>query len=167
MSRLIINVLLWIAAVGCGVIAGLYFAFSTFIMTALDRAGTVPGTLAMNSINVVILQSSFMPLFWGTTLVSLALAVIGLVHWREPGGVMVAAAGLIYVVGMFGVTMFYNVPLNNALAAADPHTTEGIAMWGRYMKEWTSWNHVRTLTSLAASVLFMVAIRARYGAALF
>src|SRR4030095_7380096 len=99
MSRLV-NVLLWVAAVGCGVIAGLYFAFSTFIMTALDRAGTVHGTLAMNSINVVILQSLLMPLFWATTLASLVLAAVGLVHWREPGGVMLAAAGVIYVVGM-------------------------------------------------------------------
>jgi len=160
MSR-IINVLLWFAAVGCGVIAGLYFAFSTFIMTALDRAGPVPGTLAMNSINVVILQSLFMPLFWATTLASLALAVVGLSHWREPGGVIVAAAGLCYVLGMFGVTMFCNVPLNNALAAADPDTSSGVAMWARYMKEWTLWNHVRTVTSLVASVLFMVAIRGR------
>jgi len=29
------------------------------------------------------------------------------------------------------------------------------------MKEWTLWNHVRTVTSLVASVLFMVAIRGR------
>jgi len=160
MSRLI-SVLFWVAAVGCGVIAGLYFAFSTFIMTALDRAGPVPGTMAMNSINVVILQSLFMPLFWATTVASLALSVVGLVHWRESGGVMVAVAGLIYVIGMFGVTALYNVPLNNALAAADPHTPSGVALWARYMKEWTLWNHVRTVTSLVASVAFMVAIRGR------
>jgi uncharacterized membrane protein len=160
MTRLI-NLLFWIGAVGCGVIAGLYFAFSTFIMTALDRAGPVPGTLAMNSINVTILQSLFMPLFWVTTAVSLVLAVVGFAHGREPGGMLVAIAGLIYFLGMFGVTMFYNVPLNNALAAADPATADGVAMWGRYMKEWTLWNHVRTVTSLAASILFMVAIRGR------
>lgn len=160
MSRLI-NVLLWVAAIGCGVIAGLYFAFSTFIMTALDRAGAATGTLAMNSINVVILQSLFMPLFWATTLASLALAAIGLVHWREPGGLMVAAAGLIYVVGMFGVTIVFNVPLNNALAASDPQTSAGVAMWARYMKEWTVWNHVRTVSSLVGSVAFVVAIRGR------
>jgi uncharacterized membrane protein len=128
-------------------------------MTALDRAGPVPGTLAMNSINVTILQSLFMPLFWVTTLVSLMLAVIGFAHWRESGGLMVAAAGLIYFLGMFGVTMFYNVPLNNALAAADPATADGVAMWGRYLKEWTVWNHVRTVTSLVASILFIVALR--------
>lgn len=159
MSRLI-SVLLWVSAVGCGLAAGVYFAFSAFIMAALDRTGPVAGTIAMNSIDVTILQSPFMPLFWATTLASLALAVIGLVQSRQPGGAMLAVAGLIYVVGMFGVTAACNVPLNNALAAADPHTAAGVAMWGRYMKEWVLWNHVRTVTSLIASALFMVAMRA-------
>jgi uncharacterized membrane protein len=161
MARLI-NLLFWVGAIGCGVMAGIYFAFSTFIMTALDRAGPVPGTLAFNSINVTILQSLFMPLFWVTTLVSLVLAVVGFAHWREPGGLTVAAAGVIYFLGMFGVTMFFNVPLNNALAAADPATADGVAMWSRFVKEWTPWNHVRTVTSLIASILFMLAIRARF-----
>ena len=54
--------------------------------------------------------------------------------------------------------MFFNVPLNNALAAADPNTTSGVAVWNRYKKVWTLWNHVRTVSSLAASVLFTKAI---------
>ena len=112
----------------------------------------------MNSINETILQSLFMPLFWATTLAGLGLAVIGFLHWREPGSALMAAAGLIYVLGMFGVTMFFNVPLNDALAA------DGAAIWDRYIREWTLWNHVRTVTSLAAGVLFMVAITARLGA---
>jgi len=160
MTRLI-NLLFWVGAVGCGVIAGLYFAFSTFIMTALDRAGPVAGTLAMNSINVTILQSLFMPLFWVTTAVSLVAAVVGFAHWREPGGMMVAAAGLIYFLGMFGVTMFFNVPLNNALAAVDPASSEAAALWARYPETWTWWNHVRTLASTVACALFIAALVAR------
>jgi len=141
--------------------AGLYFAFSTFIITAFDRAGPVPGTVAMNSINVTILQSLFMPLFWVTTAVSLVLTVIGLAHWREPGAPMVAVAGLVYFLGMFGATMFFNVPLNNALAVSDPTTADGIAMWSRFVKEWNLWNHVRTVSSLLASILCIVALRER------
>ncbi len=57
--------------------------------------------------------------------------------------------------------MCLNVPLNDALAAANPATADAVAMWSRYIKEWTPWNHARTVTSLAASILFMVAIRSR------
>jgi uncharacterized membrane protein len=69
--------LLWFCALGCGLMAGLYFAFSVFIMSALDRLGPAAGAAAMNSINAVILRSLFMPIFLLTSLASLALSVIG------------------------------------------------------------------------------------------
>ena len=115
----------------------------------------------MNSVNVTILGSLFMPVFYGTTLASLLLAVISLSQWRDPGAIMLVAAGLIYVVGMFGITLLFNVPLNNALALADPGTAAGSTAWVRYVKDWTVWNHVRTIASLAATVLFIIALRAR------
>ena len=80
MLQAVVTGLLWFAAIGCGLLAGLYFAFSTFIMTALGRIGQVSGIMAMNAINAVIVQSLFMPLFLGTTLASLLLAIAGVVR---------------------------------------------------------------------------------------
>jgi uncharacterized membrane protein len=65
------------------------------------------------------------------------------------------------VLGMFAVTMIFNVPLNNALAAADPVSHEAASLWTRYLADWTAWNHVRTVASTAACVLFIAAIAAR------
>jgi uncharacterized membrane protein len=62
---------------------------------------------------------------------------------------------------MFGCTIFFNVPLNNALAAADPNSASGVAMWGRYLKDWTLWNHVRTVASFIATVIFILVLRVR------
>ena len=158
MAQTVVNVLLWFSALGCGLLAGLYFAFSTFIMTALGRIELVHSVSAMNSINATILRSLFMPVFVGTTLSGLALAIAALSHWGRPGAVLMLAGGLIYVVGMFVVTMVCNVPLNNRLAAADPANAETTSVWARYLKEWTLWNHVRTISSLAASAFFIAAI---------
>lgn len=36
--QILVPGLLWFSAIGCGLLAGLYFAFSTFIMTALGPA---------------------------------------------------------------------------------------------------------------------------------
>ena len=116
--------LLWFSAVGCGLLAGLYFAFSTFIMTALGRIDQAAGISAMNSINVVIVQSIFLPLFMASTFASLLLVVLSLFRWSEPDAWLMIAGGLLYVVGMFIVTMMFNVPLNNALAAVQPATSE-------------------------------------------
>jgi uncharacterized membrane protein len=151
----IVDILLWFCIVGCGVIGGLFFAFSTFIMTALGRIGQAHGALAMNSINEVILRSLFMPVFLGTTLASLLLAIVALLQWGQPGSVAMLAGGLLYVIGMFVCTVVLNVPLNNALMR------EPAGVWARYLKEWTLWNHVRTAASIGAVILFLIALLAR------
>lgn len=161
MTQSIITTLLWFSALGCGLLGGLYFAFSTFIMTALGRIGQAPGISAMNAINAVIQRSLFMPFFFGTTLTALALTVVAIVRWGEPGAWMMLAAGGIYVPGMFVCTMIFNVPLNNALDAVDPAGAEAAPAWARYLTDWTFWNHVRTLACLAASALYIGAIAAR------
>lgn len=160
----VITALLWFSAIGCGLMGGLYFAFSAFIMRALERIGAAPGIAAMNAINTGIVRSLFMPLFLGTTLAAAALAVLAFLHRGVPGSTAMGAAGLLYIAGMFVCTMVFNVPLNNALASANPATVAGEAVWTHYLKTWTLWNHVRTLASLAAAALFTAALVARCSA---
>lgn len=157
-TNVVIRSLLWFSAIGCGLMAGLYFAFSAFIMTALDRIAQVHGVSAMNSINSTILRSLFMPLFFGTTGASAVLVIVGLLHRSEPGSHAMLAGGLIYIAGMFLCTVFLNVPLNQALAAVDPSSAGAAPVWARYLKEWTMWNHVRTIASAGASALHIWAI---------
>ena len=161
MLQVLVTGLLWFSAIGCGLLAGLYFAFSAFIMTALSRIGQGAGVAAMNAINVAIVQSLFLPIFLATTTASAALTVIALFRWGEPGAMAMAAGGVLYVLGMFGVTMILNVPLNDALAAADPAGHEAASLWSRYLTDWTLWNHVRTVSSTAACALFIAAIAGR------
>jgi len=161
MSTIIVTGLLWFSAIGAGLIAGVFFAFSTFVMTALGRSGQVPGILAMNSINSTILQSLFMPVFYGTTLTSVALAVIAFSRWGGSRSMVVLAAAILYVLGMFVCTIVFNVPLNDALAVVDPASTDGAAVWTRFLSDWTFWNHVRTVAALGAAALFTFALSSR------
>jgi len=159
MRHFLVSGLYWLSAIGCGVMAGIYFAFSAFIMTAFAHIGAPSGIAAMNAISVEIVRSVFMPLFLGTTLAAGLLAALAFFRWSEPGSAATLAAGTLYVLGMFMVTAIFNVPLNDALAAVDPSGAEGAALWARYLREWTFWNHVRTVASLGASVLFVIAMR--------
>ncbi len=45
------------------------------------------------------------------------------------GGKLLLLGSLLYLVGTIGVTMVFNIPLNNALAAARPETAEAAALW--------------------------------------
>ena len=160
MTQTISTGLLWFSAIGCGLLGGLYFAFSAFIMTSLGRIDRGAGIAAMKAINVDIVKSLFMPLFLLTTVSAAALVVLAIVRWGEPGAVAMLLGGIVYVLGMFVVTMIFNVPLNNALAAVDPASGEAASTWARYLKDWTLWNHVRTLACTAATILFIAAIAA-------
>lgn len=153
----LITVLLWFCVLGCALLGGLYFAFSAFIMRALRDSG-MAGVTAMNAINRVILRSAFMPLFFGTTLACGALAVIGLMELQDPRARYLIVGGLLHVAGMFLVTMFCNVPLNNTLQAVTAESRTGMAIWNDYLRRWTLWNHVRTLSCLAAAALLMSAL---------
>ena len=160
--HLAITLLLWFAALSAGLMAGVYYAFSGFIMRALAELDPPGGMLAMRSIDRVILRSSFLPLFLASTVGCLFLVAYGLVWADQPGALPMAGGGALYVLGMFAVTMLANVPLNNALEAADPASAEGAALWNRYLVRWTAWNHVRTVSCVAALGLFVAAIALRW-----
>ncbi len=147
------------AALGAGLIAGVFFAFSNFVMGALRKLPAAHGIAAMQSINVVVLNPVFLGVFMGTAILSLVLLVAAFFGWPSPRAICLAAGAVLYVIGCFGVTLLFNVPLNNALAAATPESAEGAKLWRGYLSRWTMWNTVRTLASLAATACFIVALR--------
>lgn len=144
---------LTVAAIGAGLMAGVYFAFSGFIMRSLDQLGEAPAADAMNAINKVILRSWFMVLFFGSTLLYVFLAALAVFETDLAGRWLLFATGLIYVVGMFLCTAIFNVPLNNHLADAGSDNNAKAETWKHYFKRWTRWNHLRSVCSLAALVL--------------
>jgi len=153
MSSSIITALLWTAALSSGLIAGVYFAFSGFIMQAFRKIDTTQFIAAMNAINETILRSLFMPLFFGSSLISVLLIIVAIANWDEAGSELTLIAGAIYFVGMFVCTVLFNVPLNNTLAKIDPDSVDAHHVCSRYLKTWTKWNHLRTVSSLVTCVL--------------
>jgi uncharacterized membrane protein len=146
------------SALGCGLIAGVFFAFSTFVMKALAQQPPAQGIAAMQAINITVINPWFMTAFLGTAATCFVLAVSSLLKWHQPGAVYLLVGSLLYLLGTFLVTMLGNVPLNDALAIADPNSTEGATLWAKYLTDWVLWNHVRTITPLAAAALFAIAL---------
>jgi uncharacterized membrane protein len=146
-----------LGAVGSGLIGGVFFAFSTFIMQALARMPAAQGIAAMQHINVTVLNPWFLGVFMGTGLISAGVIVLALMQAKSGAALLIVAATL-YFVGTFLVTMVCNVPRNDALAAATPDAAQSAVLWAMYLQEWTFWNHVRTVAALAACATFCVAL---------
>jgi uncharacterized membrane protein len=155
---MMVTMLLWFSALSVGIMAGVYFTFSVFVMRSLDALEKPAGMIAMQSINRIIQRSLFLPLFFVSSLTCLTLAVLGTMNWGDPGTWQMATGGALYVVGMLLVTIAGNVPLNNALEAVDANGAEAEAMWRRYMQRWLPWNHVRTVSCTISMGLLIDAI---------
>ena len=143
-------------ALGCGLMAGSFFAFSTFVMKALATLLPAAAVRAMQAINLGAPRGTFVAAFVGTAAACTALAFHALLGWSRPGAGFRLAGGLAYLVGSFIVTIAANVPRNDALAALDPGAVNAATEWMRYLSEWTAWNHVRTVAALIAAALLTV-----------
>lgn len=150
-------ILTLVAAVASGLMAGVFFAFSVFVMGALARLPAPQGIAAMQSINIVVINPLFLGVLFGTGALGLALALLSLAAGAASGLWLISGA-VLYVGGTILVTMFGNVPLNNALARADAASAAGAALWQRYLVRWTAWNHVRTVSGIAATAAFALAL---------
>ena len=145
-------------AIASAAAGGVFFAFSTFVMPALRRLPAAQGIAAMQSINVTAVLPPLMLLMFGTALACVALIVVAVVDWSP----WLLAGAAVYLVGEIVVTIAYNVPRNNELAAMDPASEDDAARWPAWEREWTAGNHVRTVAGVAAAALLLQATLSRW-----
>jgi uncharacterized membrane protein len=127
-------------------------------MRSLGRLTPSQGIAAMQSINIAVINPVFMLVFLGTGLTCLILACSSFYTWNIRGAGYLLAGSLLYLLGTRMVTMVFNVPWNNRLAAVDPATENSAILWKAYMSSWTAWNHVRTAAALGAAVCLIIAL---------
>ena len=139
---------------GSAIIAGVFFAFSSFIMKALAKLPSSEGIAAMQSINVVVLNPGFLGTFMGTAALSVVIAVVAIMGWGTPWAPWLLAGAVAYFVGTFLVTGLGNVPLNDQLAAVSARDSGAVPVWQHYLARWTLLNTIRTIAAVVAALAF-------------
>ena len=160
MSRLL-SLSIVASAFGSAILGGFFLSWSNLVMPALARIPAIAGIAAMNATNEVVYNPLFFLLFMGVPLLGALLAIHAAMNLGRSGSPAIVAGAVLVICGMFGVTMFGNVPMNEALAALDPESATAAEYWQAVLDRWTFWNHVRTLACLAAAVCFGLALGAR------
>jgi uncharacterized membrane protein len=152
------------AAVTSAVVGGLFYAFSTFVMRGLDRVEPVEAIAAMRGINAEAQANApFLLVFVGSAVLALGVGIAALLRLSQPGTGYVLAGAVLGLVA-FIVTIAFNVPLNDQLAAVDParlSAADALREWRAYLGPWTAWNHVRTVAPVLGSVLMLIGLRYR------
>lgn len=155
-----INIILTLAATTTALIAGLFYAYSCSVTLGLGRLPDAEYLSAMQSINRAILNPVFFISFMGTLIL---LPVTSWMHYGQPVStrfVLLLAATLIYIIGVFGVTVVGNIPLNNGLdrfniqAASPEAITNQRAV---FEARWNGLNTVRTISSILSVMLVIIA----------
>ena len=144
------------AILGSAVVGGIFFAFSNFIMRALDKVPAPAGLQTMQSINVTVLNPGFLGLFMGTAVIFAVLAVMALLDWGAAHSPYLLGAAVAYIGGTWMVTGVGNVPLNNRLAKLEPDEEGSDAAWHDYIQRWTRLNSQRAGAALLAAFLLLI-----------
>lgn len=145
-----------LSCLGSGMMAGLFVSFSSFMMKAFSSLENEEGMRAMQAVNRFILRPSFLFVFLGTAVLSVAAALLAYLS-QGPWAYTISASAT-YVIACILSTIRFNIPLNDRLEKTDPLTVEGHEFWRQYVNQWTKWNHVRALACVVTAILLAISL---------
>lgn len=147
------------AIVAYALVAGVFLAFSDFIMRSLALTSGIGGVEAMQAINREVFRWVFMTLFLGMAVISLVIGGYAWINLSGLSALLILSAAIVYLIGCLGVTIMFNVPMNEALAGKDVSAEVTRDYWLQtYVPRWTFWNTVRTVASTASAALLLVGL---------
>ncbi|WP_419698302.1 DUF1772 domain-containing protein [Mucilaginibacter sp. NFX135] len=154
------TLILIITATATALIAGLFYGYTCSVNLGLGKLTDSEYIAAMNSINVQILNPLFFASFMGTLLLLPLSAYLNYTPgMNNTRFILLVSAALVYVIGVFGVTMFGNVPLNDALARLNAETASAkdlSAYRTMFEEPWNFLHNIRTLANVISLILVIV-----------
>ncbi len=142
-----------LSTLSTGLVAGLMYAYSCSINPGLGRLTDHEYLTAMQSINRAILNPLFFMTFMGTLVL---LPVSAWLSYDTSRFGYFLAATIVYAIGVFGVTIAGNVPLNEALdkfniGTASPEQLS--AQRSLFEQKWNMFHAIRTVANVLSALL--------------
>ncbi|MFW2332906.1 DUF1772 domain-containing protein [Ilumatobacter sp.] len=139
-----------------GLMSGLLYGWSVSVIPGTRRVSAGNYVDTMQHINRAIVNPAFIIPFMGIPLVLGGAAIMQFRSGDHRRGWLLAGATATYVVGVLGVTIGRNVPLNDALDAFDLRGSADDAIERRrssYEAPWNRWHYLRTIASVGSFAL--------------
>ena len=145
-----------------GLVAGLLFSYSCSVNLGLHHLTDIEYIKTMQAINVEIQNIYFFIVFMGLLLLLPASTWLSCSANKKATFYLMLIATLLYFIGVFGVTMFGNVPLNNLLAKINLANTseETLSTFRNHFESnWTQYHLIRTSASIVSFLLTILAFQ--------
>ncbi|MEV8613834.1 anthrone oxygenase family protein [Amycolatopsis sp. NPDC051373] len=139
------GVVLVVAIVAAGLIAGLFYSYAVSVMPGLARADDHTFVTAMREINIAIVNGWFLLTFLGAPLLATAAVVLDLVAGGR-GALPWLIAGFALLLAMIVISAVKNIPMNNALDRGMASLAE---LRGQFETSWVRWNLLGAFASTA------------------
>jgi len=155
-----VHLFVWaLAILSTGLMAGLFFTWSNAVMPGIGKMDNTAFLGALKSMNKVILNPLFFLVFFGSVVLTLLTPFLAFKVVSKKVFTVLLVAGVVYLAGMFLVTVFGNIPLNRSLenSMLDQLTTEQLQdMREKIEAPWKRLNWIRTVSSLVAFLLLLI-----------
>jgi uncharacterized membrane protein len=155
------NIILLLTTIAVALISGLLYAYSCSVNIGLGRLPDATYITAMQSINKAIQNPLFFVSFLGGALL---LPICCYMQYKNASStrfyLLLAAAG-IYLIGVIGVTILGNVPLNECIDkfnTTTASTQEISAQRLAFENKWNTFHTIRTIAALVSLVFILIAI---------
>lgn len=156
------DIVLITTTTAAALMAGLFYAYSCSVVIGLGKLNNLEYLKAMQSINKEILNPVFFAAFLG---ILPLLSLNTYLHSNQPNFLLLVGAMVIYLIGVFGVTVAGNIPLNNGLENFNILSADSEAIQAQralFENKWNKLNHVRTICSIITVVLLIIACLYKY-----
>lgn len=156
------DVVLITTTTAAALMAGLFYAYSCSVVIGLGKLSDLEYLKAMQSINREIQNPVFFAAFMG---ILPFLPLNTYLHSQQPNFLIVLVAMVVYLVGVFGITITGNIPLNNGLENFNILSADNEAIQAQralFENRWNMLNHVRTICSIITVILLIVACLHKY-----
>ncbi len=150
------DVLLGTSIIATGLMSGLWYGWTASVIPGTRRVADTNYIDTMQNINRAIINPAFIIPFMG---IPLLLGVAAFLQFRSGDtrrGWLLVSATATYVIGVLGVTVGGNVPLNDALDAFDLTGSNDQSIGSRrhsYETPWNRWHYLRTVANVGAFAL--------------
>ncbi|NML48970.1 DUF1772 domain-containing protein [Streptomyces sp. R302] len=150
------TLLLALAVGSTGLYAGFLLVFLTGIMPALGRLTDAAFVTAMRRVNEAVPRAVFLTVFAAVAVLPVAAYLVP-VEGRTEAQRWLVLTGFVCAVLNHLVTVVGNVPLNNALAAAEGPGEDPSASRAAFEGRWNGYHRIRTALILVSFGLLTAA----------
>lgn len=147
------------ASVGSGVNAGVFFAFSAFVMPGLNELPAAQGIEAQQAFNRTAVTAPYMLALLGTAVLCVVVMVRAFMTWGTAPSRWMLGGAVVYLIAAIMITMAVSGPINTSIDALNPSSPDAGARWADLSTQWVWWNHLRALGSIGAAAALAIALR--------